>query len=94
MKAPPQLSVRPSNDRETLPIEVSRAPGPVFAPFFTPLNPAKRKGYAVIRLGHIALDQVLPGLFQCKNSKPVALVSGDAAKAGKPDAFRGTPPQD
>ena len=52
-------------------------------PLFTPLNPAKRKGYAIVGLGHIALDQVLPGLVQSKNSKPIALVSGDAAKAAK-----------
>lgn len=52
-------------------------------PLFTPLNPAKRKGYAVVGLGHIALEQVLPGLIQGKNSKPVALVSGDPAKAAK-----------
>ena len=52
-------------------------------PFFTPLNPAKRKGYAVVGLGHIALGQVLPGFLQCRNAKPVALVSGDAAKAAK-----------
>jgi predicted dehydrogenase len=52
-------------------------------PLFTPLNPAKRKGYAIVGLGHIALEQVLPGMIQSKCSKPVALVSGDPAKAAK-----------
>ncbi|WP_158799135.1 Gfo/Idh/MocA family protein [Pedobacter sp. L105] len=47
------------------------------------LRPAKRIGYAIVGLGHLSLNQILPGMVKCKFSKPVALVSGDAAKAQK-----------
>jgi predicted dehydrogenase len=46
-----------------------------------PLNPARRIGYAVVGLGHLALTDVMPSFSECKYSKPVALVSGDAKKA-------------
>jgi predicted dehydrogenase len=43
----------------------------------------QRVGYAIVGLGRIALNQVLPAMGSCKHSKPVALVSGDRAKALK-----------
>jgi predicted dehydrogenase len=47
----------------------------------TPDRKAIRQiGYAVIGLGHITQVAVLPGLAQAKNSKLVALVSGDRKK--------------
>lgn len=46
-----------------------------------PLNPAARIGYAIVGLGHIALEQVLPGFAQSNYARPVALVSGDRQKA-------------
>ncbi|MEP6746296.1 MAG: Gfo/Idh/MocA family oxidoreductase [Bacteroidota bacterium] len=48
-----------------------------------PLRPGKRIGYAIVGLGNLALNQVLPGMAKCKYSKPVALVSGDTGKAQK-----------
>src|SRR3954447_22764775 len=50
-------------------------------PVPTPMPPDKRIGYAIVGLGHLALNQILPAFGSCKYSKPVALVSGDAAKA-------------
>ncbi len=45
--------------------------------------PSSRVGYAIVGLGDLALKEILPAFGSCKYSKPVALVSGDAAKAGK-----------
>ncbi len=47
----------------------------------TPIAPAKRIGYAIVGLGKLTLEQILPALSTCKFSKVVALVSGDADKA-------------
>ena len=46
-------------------------------------NPSARVGYAIVGLGHLSLNQILPGFARCKYSKPVALVSGDSSKAHK-----------
>lgn len=50
-------------------------------PVPTPAPPDKRIGYAIVGLGHLSLNQILPAFGSCNYSKPVALVSGDAAKA-------------
>ena len=44
---------------------------------------ARQVGYAVIGLGHIAQTAVLPAFSNSRNSKLVALVSGDAEKRRK-----------
>lgn len=56
---------------------------PKMPPPPAPLEPEKRIGYALVGLGHLTLDELLPAFGECKYSKPVALVSGDAAKAQK-----------
>lgn len=43
----------------------------------------KRVGYAILGLGELTLGQIMEAFGACKYSKPVALVSGDAAKAQK-----------
>jgi len=48
-----------------------------------PVAPDKRLGYAVIGLGKLTLEEILPALSICKYSKLTALVSGDADKARK-----------
>lgn len=53
------------------------------APTPTPLPPDKRLGYAVVGLGHLALEEVLPALSNCKKSRLVALVSGSPEKMKK-----------
>jgi predicted dehydrogenase len=40
----------------------------------------QRIGYAIVGLGHLALEEVLPAFGACKKSRVVALVSGDKKK--------------
>ena len=54
-----------------------QAPPPTAAP------PEKRLGFAVVGLGHLSLEQILPAFAQTKLCKPTALVSGDAQKAAQ-----------
>ena len=51
-----------------------------------PLNPdapERRVGFAVVGLGHLTLNEILPAFGHCKHARPVALVSGDADKMRK-----------
>ena len=48
-----------------------------------PLPPAQRVGFAVVGLGDFALNEIIPSFGECKKSKLVAVVSGDAAKANR-----------
>jgi predicted dehydrogenase len=45
-----------------------------------PDPPDGRIGFAIMGLGRLALENILPAFAQSKHAKPVALVSGDAAK--------------
>jgi predicted dehydrogenase len=40
-------------------------------------------GFAIVGLGRLALEEILPAFGECKSARPVALVSGDRAKAEK-----------
>lgn len=62
-----------------------KAPGPFDAP-------DQRVGFALVGLGHLTIDQLLPAFGKTKLCKPVALVSGDAAKAQKLAAQYGIKP--
>jgi predicted dehydrogenase len=53
-----------------------KAPGP-----FLPED--KRVGFAIVGLGRLSLNQILPAFGASAYCKPVALVSGDRVKAGK-----------
>src|SRR4051794_36528823 len=46
-----------------------------------PTRPARKAGWAIVGLGELAVEEILPGFRQAKLSRPVALVSGHAAKA-------------
>ena len=46
-----------------------------------PLPPSERVGFAVVGLGHLALEQIIPAFAESKNSRLAALVSGDLNKA-------------
>ncbi len=49
-----------------------------------PPNPdpaQKRVGFAIVGLGRLSLEQILPAFGSCKHARPTALVSGDMAKA-------------
>ena len=45
-----------------------------------PDAPDKRVGFAVLGLGRLALENVIPALAQCRHARLTALVSGDPAK--------------
>ena len=45
-----------------------------------PDAPSERVGFAVMGLGRLALENILPAFAQCKHAKPVALISGDPVK--------------
>ncbi len=54
------------------------------APAGKPLNPdppAKRVGFAIVGLGRLSVEQILPAFGSAKHSRPTALVSGDLDKA-------------
>src|SRR4051812_6664556 len=57
------------------PSEKPEAPPPAPAP------PEKRIGFALVGLGNLTLNNLLPAFASCKKCKPVALVSGDRTKA-------------
>ncbi|HEX8358206.1 MAG TPA: Gfo/Idh/MocA family oxidoreductase [Segetibacter sp.] len=63
------------------------------APTPTPLPADQRVGYAVVGLGHLALEEVLPALNTCKKSKLTALVSGSPDKLKKVAAQYGVKAQ-
>jgi predicted dehydrogenase len=46
-----------------------------------PFDPSKKIGFAIVGLGHLSLENILPAFAKSKFAKPVALVSGDAGKA-------------
>lgn len=53
------------------------------APKPTPLPPSRRIGYAIVGLGHLSLEELLPALSACEKSKLAALVSGSPEKLKK-----------
>ena len=57
--------------------EAEAPPGPLA----NPAPPGERLGFAVIALGRIALEEVLPAFAECRHARPVALVSGSPDKA-------------
>ncbi len=63
------------------------------APTPTPLPPSRRIGYAVVGLGHLSLEEILPALSNCKKSKLTALVSGSPEKLKKVAAQYGIIPE-
>jgi predicted dehydrogenase len=53
------------------------------------LPPGQRVGFAIVGLGHLALDQIMPAFGRSKYARPVALVSGHRTKAQKVAAQHG-----
>jgi predicted dehydrogenase len=58
-----------------------------------PLPPGQRVGYALVGLGRLTVEELLPAFGECKYSRPVALVSGDPQKAAQLAAQHGIPSQ-
>src|SRR5580765_3424173 len=48
-----------------------------------PEPPGKKVGWAIVGLGSLAINEILPAFAKCEKSKVVALVSGHADKANK-----------
>src|SRR5262245_38713224 len=48
-----------------------------------PDPPGRKLGWAIVGLGSLAIDQILPAFAKCEKSKVVALVSGHPDKANK-----------
>lgn len=56
---------------------------PAQAQLKVPDAPGKKLGWAVVGLGSLSINQILPAFATCEKSKVVALVSGHPDKAGK-----------
>src|SRR5215510_10150117 len=48
-----------------------------------PDPPGRKLGWAIVGLGSLAINQILPAFAKCEKSKVVALVSGHPDKANK-----------
>lgn len=48
-----------------------------------PDPPGKKAGWAIVGLGNLAINEILPAFARCEKSKLVALVSGHPEKANK-----------
>ena len=59
----------------------------------SPEPPDQRVGYAVVGLGHLALENILPAFGRSRKSKVVALVSGNPQKLQKVAQQYGIKPQ-
>src|SRR5882672_827823 len=60
----------------------------VVAPSFAqqlqvPEAPGKKLGFAIVGLGRLSINQILPAFAKCERSKVVAFVSGHPEKANK-----------
>jgi hypothetical protein len=57
------------------PTEQQGAPPPA------PLPPEQRVGFAIVGLGRLSLEELMPAFGECKLARPTAVVSGDREKA-------------
>ena len=86
-----QESTKPNaGDSVTLPQlqAATEAPEKTSGPFEAP---QQRTGFAVVGLGHLSLNEILPAFGSSKYCKVTALVSGDREKARKIAAQYGVP---
>ncbi|WP_419805497.1 Gfo/Idh/MocA family protein [Terriglobus sp.] len=77
-----KVQLSPINNTATE--QSSKTPGPY-------LPPGRRVGYAIVGIGRLSIDQILPAFATSKYCKPVALVSGDRNKASRIAAQYGIP---
>ena len=78
--------------RVAFPPEVSPSERPSGGPR-NPMPVAERVGFAVVGLGRLALEEVLPAFGETKKSRLVALVSGTPDKAARVAAEYGVRPE-
>ena len=70
-QAAPQVKLPPLE----APSEAAKSPAPAAD------QPEQRIGVALVGIGHLALEQLLPAFAQSRHTRLVALVSGDRHKA-------------
>ncbi len=58
-----------------------------------PKTPTRKVGWAIVGLGKLALEEIMPAFAECHSSEPVALVSGHPDKARKVAAAYGIKPE-
>ena len=58
-----------------------------------PEPPGRKLGWAIVGLGNLSINQILPAFAKCEKSKVVALVSGHPDKAAKLAARYGVSPK-
>jgi predicted dehydrogenase len=58
-----------------------------------PDPPGKKLGWAIVGLGRLAINQILPAFAKCEKSKVTAFVTGDRAKGEKLAARYGVNPK-
>jgi predicted dehydrogenase len=58
-----------------------------------PEPPGRKVGWAIVGLGNLSINQILPAFAKCEKSKVVALVSGHPDKAAKLAARYGVSPK-
>ena len=63
------------------------------APELPPLAPEKRVGVAVVGLGRLSLEAILPAFGTCKLARVAGVMSGDTAKGARVAAQHGVPAQ-
>ena len=61
------------------------------APELPPLPPSERVGFAIVGLGRLALEAILPALSACKLCRLVAVMTGDKDKGRRVAAQYGAP---
>jgi predicted dehydrogenase len=61
------------------------------APDGPPLAPERRVGFAIVGLGRLSLDSILPALAACKLSRLAAVMTGDKEKGRRVVAQYGAP---
>ncbi|WP_138501819.1 Gfo/Idh/MocA family protein [Nostoc sp. PA-18-2419] len=80
---PPQIQFPPISEKTE--VETGGPP--------TALPPERRLGFAIVGLGRLTLEEIMPAFAECKLAKPTALVSGDAVKANQVAQQYGIKPQ-
>jgi predicted dehydrogenase len=68
-------------------------PVPAAPQLVVPDPPGRKLGWAIVGLGRLAINQILPAFAKCEKSRVTALVSGDPEKARKLAARYGVDPK-
>ena len=93
---PPQSppAVVPNDPKQPIELEqINASTEPEAPPTPTPLPVDQRVGFAVVGLGHLTLNQILPAFATSKQARLVALVSGNPQKLARVAGQYNVPPQ-